>query len=354
MRQFYYLTSYDLRKQTGKERATTQKLSALRSLKPNLIVYFPRIKNRVLRLLLSQLLDFALAIGILFKFRSHPILICRGETGFISAVACAIRGGVSVREVHAMPLEEFQLNRRSNEALLTRAVFYYSDLVDKYCDIRWFNHPQLLSFYQENYKAGKYDFFTYNGASRGARSHMPQCDCRRKFGFSATNKYLVFIGSASAWHGVDYLVDLQAELDRREEPIKIVVGGGDISALPGSKTLINISPLSSEQCADLINAADGCLLPVKANRVSPGSPLKLYDYMLHKKFIFAQECTLGYSDEVERYGVGVGVDFAQAGRACEKILEVIAEQGNIDSTPRDDSFYWENRMAFVVSRILRD
>ena len=92
------------------------------------------------------------------------------------------------------------------------------------------------------------------------------------------------------------------------------------------------------------------MLPVKGNRVSPGSPLKLYDYMKHSKFIIVQQGMLGYCDEVERYGKGVCVDFKDPS-------EVAAILGNVDfnmsilTEPRE--FSWNARMktwfeAFVM------
>ena len=65
-----------------------------------------------------------------------------------------------------------------------------------------------------------------------------------------------------------------------------------------------------------MNAADFCLLPVNNVRLSPGSPLKLYDYISCGKPVIAQSTMLGYSDEVERYDLGYTVDFTNTDMAA--------------------------------------
>src|SRR5690606_4830920 len=102
-------------------------------------------------------------------------------------------------------------------------------------------------------------------------------------------RIVVFVGAASKWHGVEYLVELQREFDQRGENIKVVVGGGDIAEFDKEGRCINFTPLGDQGCAELIRAADFCLLPVKQNRLSPGSPLKLYDYIANERLVFAQK-----------------------------------------------------------------
>src|SRR5690606_39279334 len=52
-------------------------------------------------------------------------------------------------------------------------------------------------------------------------------------------------------------------------------------------------------CCDLIKASDLCLLPVKNNRASPGSPLKLYDYISNGRFVLDRKSTRLNSSHVK-------------------------------------------------------
>ena len=67
----------------------------------------------------------------------------------------------------------------------------------------------------------------------------------------------------------------------------------------------------------MIIAADACLLPVKNNRISPGSPLKLYDYISNNKPVIAEDI-IGYSDEVLKYNFGLSVNFEKTKETRKK------------------------------------
>ena len=68
-----------------------------------------------------------------------------------------------------------------------------------------------------------------------------------------------------------------------------------------------------------INASLICFLPTSNNRTSPGSPLKLYDYIACGKPIITQKETNGYSDIIDRYDLGITCDFNKTNNAVEKI-----------------------------------
>lgn len=53
----------------------------------------------------------------------------------------------------------------------------------------------------------------------------------------------------------------------------------------------------------IIKDCDAFILPVDNVRLSPGSPLKLYEYLSYNKPILTFE-EIGYSDELEKYGFG--------------------------------------------------
>ncbi|MCH2556032.1 MAG: hypothetical protein MK005_01895 [Alcanivorax sp.] len=307
---------------SGKDRATRQKLEALSLIVDDFKVLSANMRSKPLRFMEIFLIE-ALVLAYLIFWRPS-IFISRGHVGFLSVGFAKVLNVKTVREVHADTLGELKLLRfHGVKRMVVHGLAIVADWTNKKSDVRIYNHPDLLTWYRSNGVGSESDFFTYNGFDVRSRSSLSKERAREKFGLSQDAVYLVFTGGASEWHGVDYLLSLQKKFNEYGDNIKIVVGGGDISRYEGSENCINITPLEESGCADLIRAADVCLLPVKANRISPGSPLKLYDYIVNERFIAAQSNTLGYSDEVERHRVGFSVDFADPEVAREQIIKFL-------------------------------
>jgi hypothetical protein len=224
--------------------------------------------------------------------------------------------------------------------------------IDTSADIRIFNHPDLLEWSRKNGLAGPKDFYAYNGYDPASKCNLSKSDARKVFGFKMNDQIIVFIGTASKWHGIDYLVKVQKEFNANGDDIRIVFGGGDIAKFDPEGTCVSFSPLGDEGCAQLVRAADFCALPVKSNRVSPGSPLKLYDYIVNERFILAQSDTNGYSDEVERFSIGVPVDFTSSVSAREEILNAL--QGDWSKKYPICPASWSDRMDEWTDGILRN
>lgn len=314
-----YLCDFDLSKGAGKDRATRQKLNALKSKISRLKVISNNFKSSFLRLLAVLFLDVKALTYLLIK--RPDWFISRGYAGGLSLLVAKALGILTIREVHANALEEssllpykgFKLWVIKNMANLTHKI-------DMSADVRIFNHPDLLEWYQKSGLAGPRDFYTYNGYDPESKCSISKSNARKIFGFEKDDRVLVFVGAASKWHGVDYLVQLQSEFNSHGDNVKIVFGGGSIAEFDHEGICLSFSPLGDEGCAQLVRAADFCMLPVKANRVSPGSPLKLYDYIVNERFILAQSDTNGYSDEVERFSVGAPIDFTDSVSARKQIL----------------------------------
>jgi glycosyltransferase involved in cell wall biosynthesis len=195
----------------------------------------------------------------------------------------------------------------------------------------------------------KYDFFVYNGFDPDAKSTITRTQARRKFNIPEADRVIVFIGAASKWHGVEYLIELQKEFERHGDNIKIVFGGGDIRQFDKDNLCSNFSPMNDKDCAILIRAADFCALPVKKNRMSPGSPLKLYDYIANERLVLAQANTVGYSDEVEKFSIGFSVDFTNPLGARQAILEAFEAEWS-GQYPKCNAS-WSDRMDVWVAKI---
>ena len=317
-----YLCDFNLSRFSGKDRATRQKLSALRSKVSEFYLVSDESKSFFSRCFSIFFLDIKAAMVLL---RCKPnVFISRGYCGFIGILVAKLMSVITIREVHANAIEEAHLlPYHGLKLLLIKWLARWAHMLDLWVDVRIFNHPDLLSYYEDKKWTKKNDFYTYNGFDADSKSCIVKKDARIKFGIPLDAKVIVFVGAASKWHGVDYLVNLKRCFDEHKDNVEVVFGGGNICQFDPDNICVNISPLDDNGCAELIRSSDLCALPVKNNRVSPGSPLKLYDYIVNERFVLAQSCTNGYSDEVERLGVGVAVDFSCPEAARLDILQAL-------------------------------
>lgn len=281
------------------------------------------------------------------------IIISRGFVGWLFQPLAKSLGVKAVREVHADMVGELGLLPYKGLRLLAlRFLAKISLLVDKAADVRIFNHPLLMKWFRVEHGGGNSDFYSYNGYCPTAYADLSRQAARRKFGLSPEKAILVFTGAATKWHGVDYLVDLQRAFNHAGDNVQIVCGGGDMRSYDPEGLCINFSPLDDKGCAELVRAGSLCLLPVKNNRVSPGNPLKLYDYICNKRYVVSQADTLGYSDEVEKHGVGISVDFAHPSEARVKILEYLSSvETRVEAQYPAVRAAWSDRMAYWMAQI---
>lgn len=317
-----YLTSFNLNNPyRGKERATLQKIEALRRCSRKFRSFHHHTEKRP-GLFKNSLLDIKCAFYILKE--KPDALIFRGSIGYLSILASKFTKTVTAIEIHGIQRKETHLLPFSRFVrFLIKVHFIVNSLLEKMADIKIFNHPFLLEYYKERNNIGDYDFFCYNGFDKKI---VPQDknkeDILNKYKLPKKKKILSFTGSASKWHGIEYLVALQKEFNKFGDPIQIVVGGGDISVYDRDGICINLTPLNEEGCSEILQISDLCLLPVKRNRVSPGSPLKLYDYVVHKRWVIAEDIQ-GYSDEVLKYGIGIATRFEDSKQARLDIVRYL-------------------------------
>lgn len=344
-----YLCDFCLTRNFGKEIATRHKLDALHKKVDDLKVISNPVESQLLHPLFVFLLDIYASFYLLIY--RPAFFISRGYSGYLSIKVAKILDIVSVREVHANAHEESDLlPYRGVKLSFIKKMARLSDKIDCSANIRIFNHPDLLAWYRKKGLSGRHDFYVYNGFDPKSKSTLLKSEARERFGLDSSDKVIAFIGAASKWHGVEYLVELQREFNRHGDGIKVVFGGGDISYFDRRKICINYTPLDQEGCADLVKAADYCALPVRCNRISPGSPLKLYDYILNERFIFAQADTNGYSDEVKRLNVGDAVDFTNPSKARQQIMAAFFTKKQ-NAFP-DCQVSWSDRMDSWMDRLI--
>lgn len=337
-----YACSFGLDGDSGHRRATRQKLEALGRVVDLRVVSATR-KGKVSRLLEVPLLELGTALKLL-AWRPD-FVVSRGHVGpFFQWVARRL-GIATVREVHAFAGEEIPMSgggRARRLALGTMGAI--SARADRSADLRIFNNPALMRWFHRREDGHPQDVSVYNGSSRDSASRLSRAEARTRLGLDPARTYLVFTGSASEWHGIEYLVALQERFNVEGDGIRIVCGGGRIAGrLDPDGLLLNFHPLDEAGCANLIRAGDLALLPVKNNRVSPGSPLKLYDYIANEAWVATQQELDGYSDEVEKFGVGISTDFRDARKARNDILLLLRKVRGAATYPAVD-VSWDSRM----------
>lgn len=344
-----YLCDFDLTRTSGKDRATRHKLKALSETIEDLKVFNLYKSGSLYKLFRGFFLDIECAIYILIN--QPDVLISRGSTGIVSSLTAKSLGILTAREVHALSKEEVGLLKyKGLNLFFLKIILNVFHRLDLWVDIRIFNHPMLFDYYKNQGWTKSNDFYSYNGYSKISVTSINQSDAKEKFSLDPNKIHLVFTGSVSEWHGAEYLVSLQEEFDKHSDNILIVVGGGSLNGYDPKRRCLNITPLDDVGCSELINAADACLLPVKNNRVSPGSPLKLYDYIAHNKPIIAQSI-LGYSEEVKKYKFGISVDFSDAIETRIKILSYINKLESEGFNPNHADVQWKDRMSIWVNNL---
>ena len=356
-----YSCSFPLSHPGGKSAGTRRKLAALGRLARTLIVVAPGPAGGVLFKLLALVSTEARTVALLVRRRNEiDVYISRAMSGMPALFVARLLGIRTAREIHADSLEEAAIlaphDRFKRRVLRFTATVTHG--LDRAADIRFFNHPALLRWYADSGWQGPCDIAVYNGGQvPGIRiSRLEQDRVRKRLSLPANHSLLVFTGSASPWHGIEFLVELQKCFNRHGDPVRILCAGGAVQHIDPTGLLLNRSPAGEAECEQYIQSADFCLLPVRGNRRSPGSPIKLFDYLMHRKYVITQKQVEGYSDVAEAFGAGILVDFRDAEGTRARILEAIRAGGERQveiSETALQSITWEARMDAWLQAVER-
>jgi hypothetical protein len=133
--------------------------------------------------------------------------------------------------VHAIPSQEAAfINGKRVKKGLVRLSAIVDMFVTRASDTRIFIHPDLQRYFEKRGWQNRSDFVCYNGGAPEEALTLSKEQARADLGLSKVKFILVFVGSASAWHGIEFLVSLSREFRKCRDDIVIVCGGGDVSA----------------------------------------------------------------------------------------------------------------------------
>jgi hypothetical protein len=345
----YYASGFRVGGTSGASRATQQKAAVLGTTCAEFKHFYPHPN---LPLLIGILIT-ELRILLEILKRRPDVFLSRGYIGFVSIPICRIIGITVAREIHADSIEEAKVTQVGGvKRRILKVAAYVLLALDKAANKVIFNNDLLRKHYIIKYRFKMDTLVVYNGYQNRPAPTLSREEVLAKFNLPSVELVFLFAGSAAQWHGVEYLNSLNDGLAQQPRSYVIVCAGGDVSdKVELGSRVINITPLDSEGCDELIAISDVCLLPVKQIRASPGSPLKLYDYIFHRRFVLTVDDLLGYSDEVMLYRKGLCIDFNSIESSVEELLNEYDRLRDVDVNI--DRFSWESRMAMWLKFLKR-
>jgi glycosyltransferase involved in cell wall biosynthesis len=325
-----YIVDFPIEGDSGKNKATREKSKAL-ELKfgtTNFDFIYPKASNsRIQKLLKKITFDLSTFRKILFN-KSIDVVIQRVLFMPATRFLLYIKGVKVISEYHADFKEEIPfLNKSKPEKAILYLLSWFYNFNYKLSDGIIYNHPHLKNKFDKVFK--KPSIYSYNGSNVMDFNIKSIEESRHVLGISKKDIIFLFLGSVSKWHGVDYLIDIfNTNILSQNDNIKLyIVGGNETNYVKllkqksfGNANIIFKPAVDNEQANNYINSANYCLLPVKQLRTSPGSPLKLYDYIACGKPVITQSDVLGYSDEIENYDLGYTLDFRLPEQAAFNLI----------------------------------
>ena len=350
MKTILYHVGFSIEGDSGKSRATAQKISALRNLGHDvrvLSVDSGHFVNRLIWFCKNE-------ISSIFMLDRVDLVISRGFCSILLCLFCKRAGVTILREVHADLADEIKYTIKTPfEKKILRLISFVDRFLNKKAHIRVFNNPLLKDSFEQINKVFSNNHVLYNGFSPSDISNETvesKQEIFRRYGLSYHSKYVLFTGSCSLWHDLDLLYEFSLLSERYHPNIKFIVAGGKSNASFLGSNFINITPLGPSGCAELVSVADACIVPIKNVRVSPGNALKMYDYFGAQKLTFTPSNMPGYSDEADNYNGSVVLDFDNVQSSFEAIVLAVngLDKSAIDY-PRD--MEWRSRMEALLGLV---
>lgn len=337
-----YAVSFSVEGDSGKNKATREKARNLKLLSNNFSFYTLDnimsfgIKNKLfkmMRIFLFEIYYFFYTL-INIKNRKPDIIYSRNFFGFGPWLISNIFNITWIKEQHGDNFEEMKLLHGTSKIKL----FLYK-LLEKYglfflkkTDGIIFNNPLLEESFIKKFNINNYTktISIYNGSNTNDFFPIATEKAKKKLHLNNSYDYFLFIGSISKWHGVDLLLKTMncffENYKSTSKKVKLLIVGGknndyyhSLKNKYQSDDIIFTGRVPVKKAKYYINASKICFLPVKNNRTSPGSPLKLYDYISCGKPVISQSNTKGYSNIVENYNLGVSCDFYNSQKSANII-----------------------------------
>ncbi len=367
-----YIAGFNLDKHSGRNKATLEKVNALKNLVRQQYTHLYPGGVKLLHpgsssvLLVSYLKAFFFDIYLLVRlFFIHRKSIVIQRTTFLPLTNfyLKIRGVKIIYELHTDLNDEIKFyNKGWLEKTLLRAYAIFEKVNICLSSALIYNHPVLMEKISAEMHCARKKMvkgkaiYSYNGADTDLFFPMGKYVCQNELNLKADLRYYLFIGSLSKWRGVDLLIDVFNRYMEADD-VLLIVGNADhdygkqLKKIADKNANIRFyNEVPPAEVVKWINASDVCLVPVKPVLKSPGNPLKLYDYVACGKPIVGQENVIGCADEVINFGLGVVTDFYDAERAAEDLKKFYENHDataylHNNRTMAKEYLNWEKRMS---------
>ena len=328
-----YVVTVNIKGNSGKEKATREKYLELTKISDcKFYSLKEKRKNTILSLIDMIVLELKYLLETTFSKSKPEIIFTRSSICFGTYLISKLFRIKLIREVHADFKDESKTLFK-NKFKYQLALLFHSYLMGFYRNASGliFNNKLLEKHYNLVYSINTNNTTTItNGCNTKEFYPINTIQAINAEGLDENYKYFIFVGSISKWHGIEYILDLFNELLKIRNDVKLLIAGGTnnsytikIKEKYSSENILFFENINIEKANRLINCADLCFLPVKNIRISPGSPLKLYDYISCGKPILTQSDTIGYSDIVEKYQLGMSCDLTNPIESAEIISKFV-------------------------------
>jgi glycosyltransferase involved in cell wall biosynthesis len=331
-----YLVDININGNSGKEKGSGEKALRLKEKGKRVRIFsIKNTKARSFSRFASMLwLELKYLLYGIVKNYKPDVIFTRSTLAFGTWAYGKIYNVPVIREVHSDFWDEIKILYQSKQLhlKLLYLIHKYNLFFVKRSNGIIFNNTRLQQHFVDTYNIPAERTTTIpNGCDTTRFYPMDKTAARKQLSLDYNTTYLLFIGSVSKWHGVEHLLKAQQLInEKRKDVVLLVIGGHDLSeAEELKKKYANeytafIGKVPYEKALLYINAVDVCLIPVNDIRISPGSPIKLYDAISCGKPVITQENTPGYSDITKQFDLGISCNFTDSKEAAEAVMAFVA------------------------------
>lgn len=334
-KKLHYLVCINVKKYSGKELATFHKNASLRKFFHNYNLFSIKKKKGEFYNLVNYFFHELTYITKAIIGGDIPqIIISRCYYNFAPLIMKKIYGTYIYTEMHSDTVGEIEflpINRIKKEILklISKTGF---QLIRSYDGII-FNNPILEKRLKVKYKLSQVrSIAVYNGAPKIVNKPVENRDTiLNLINLPKDRIFLVFVGRISKWHGLENLIDIYPFLHSLNPKIDLLIIGDSTNKHyykrlmernnhPGIKFM---GAMENSEVFKIFKIAIAGVIPVNDIRMSPGSPIKLYDMISADLPIITQKNTYGYSDVVLGNKLGIVIDFKCHKDSGHKIAEFV-------------------------------
>lgn len=330
-----YVISININLDSGKSKATKEKIEYfLKANKDTNIYFIGEHRLTSIKILSMIYLEIMYLFKAILSKNKPDIIFTRSFFMFGTYIVSKLYNTVLIREIHGDNYDESRILHKNSKykQCLFKLYTKYSNWFNNRSDGLIFNNKLLEEYFKNNYLTKKINTVSiHNGTDVCSFIPKDGIISKKRLGLDYEKQYLLFLGSISKWHGVEYILEMFNCLKSYSINYHLlIVGGIDADYLLKLKDkyydIENITftgKVDKNLAVEYINASNICLLPVNNIRISPGSPLKLFDYAACGKAIITQENVIGYSDIINNYNLGMTCNFTNPNESAIVINKFI-------------------------------